>query len=111
MVIYTRTERNATIVSIAGRLDAVTAPEYEKKVSGLINTGNSCIVVDLEQLDYISSAGLRALLITAKLLKAKDGRVRIANIRGPVREVFTMSGFNTIFPMDDSVADSLAALS
>lgn len=111
MVIQTRKEMNTTVVTITGRLDAVTAPEYEKKVRELIDSGDICLVVDLEQLDYISSAGLRVFLVTAKLLKVKNGQVRIANIRGPVREVFDISGFNSIFQVDDSVAASLAALS
>jgi stage II sporulation protein AA (anti-sigma F factor antagonist) len=48
--------------------------------------------------------------VTAKLLKAKQGKVRFANVRGAVKEVFDISGFGSIFQMDDSVAASLAAL-
>jgi anti-anti-sigma factor len=111
MEFQTRTEANATIVTLGGRLDAVTAPEYEKNVRQLIEEGAIRLVVDFGKLDYISSAGLRGLLVTAKLLKAKKGQLRFAKVTGTVREVFDISGFNSIFPMDDSVADSLAALS
>jgi stage II sporulation protein AA (anti-sigma F factor antagonist) len=103
-------EADVTVVTMIGRLDAVTAPEYENKISALVNGGDIRMVVDFEKLDYISSAGLRALLVTAKLLKAKQGQVRFANVRGSVREVFDISGFGSIFQMDDSVASSLAAL-
>lgn len=110
MEFQVKNEANATVVTITGRLDAVTAPEYEKKVQELIGGGNLSFVVDFERLDYISSAGLRGLLVTAKQLKAKSGQVRFANVKGAVREVFDMSGFNSIFAMDDSVAAALAAL-
>jgi anti-anti-sigma factor len=111
MEIGTRKEGNATVATLAGRLDAVTAPEYESRINGLIEGGETLLVIDFEKLDYISSAGLRGLLVTAKLLKARQGQVRFANVRGAVKEVFDISGFGSIFQMDDSVASSLAAIS
>jgi hypothetical protein len=51
-----RTEENAVVVTISGRLDAVTAPDYERRIRELIESGNTCFVVDFEQLEYISSA-------------------------------------------------------
>ena len=110
MDIQTRRENNAVVVALSGRLDAVTAPDYERKIREMIDGGNTYFVVDFEQLDYISSAGLRALLLMAKLLKEKDGQVCFANVKGNVRSVFDMSGFTTIFKMEDSTAAALAAL-
>lgn len=103
-------EGNITVIAISGRLDAVTAPEYEKKMHELIDSGDIRFVVDFESLDYISSAGLRGLLVTAKLLKAKGGQVRFANVKGTVKEVFDISGFGSIFQMDESVTAALASL-
>jgi anti-anti-sigma factor len=111
MEIRTKKEAHATVVAITGRLDAVTAPEYEKKMQELIGGGDIRLVVDFEALEYISSAGLRGLLVTAKLLKAKGGHVRFANVAGTVKEVFDISGFGSIFQMDATVAGALAALS
>jgi stage II sporulation protein AA (anti-sigma F factor antagonist) len=110
MEIQVKKETNATVVTISGRLDAVTAPEYEKTVNELISAGGIKIVIDFDALDYISSAGLRGLLVTAKQLKGKGGQVRCANVKGTVKEVFDISGFGSIFQMDDSVADSLTKL-
>lgn len=110
MDLQTRSENNAVVVTISGRLDAVTAPDYEKSIRELIDVGNICIVVDFEQLDYISSAGLRGLLLMAKLLNAKGGRACLANVKGNVRSVFDMCGFNTVFKMENSVAEALAVL-
>jgi len=110
MDLQTKIENHAIVVTISGRLDAVTAPEYEKRIRELIDGGNHCFVVDFEQLDYISSAGLRALLLMAKLLREKDGKVCFANVQGNVRSVFDMSGFTALFKTESSVAEALVAL-
>lgn len=110
MDLQTRTENNAIVITMSGRLDTVTAPEYEKKIRELIDGGDNRFVVDFEQLDFISSAGLRVLLLMAKLLKEKNGQVRLANVKGNVHSVFEMSGFTTLFKMEDSIAAALATL-
>ncbi|MCE1226313.1 MAG: STAS domain-containing protein [Geobacteraceae bacterium] len=110
MTIQTTKEANATVLTIAGRMDAVTAPEYEKALNERIAAGESAFVIDFQGLEYISSAGLRALLATAKLLKTKNGQIRLANVLGTVREVFDISGFGSIFQIQDSVAAALADL-
>lgn len=111
MDIQTRKVANATLVSISGRLDAVTAPVYEKAVAQLMGSAEIALIVDFDALDYISSAGLRALLVTAKQLKGKNGQIRFANVKGTVKEVFDISGFGAIFQIDDSVASALSKLS
>ena len=105
-----RKEQDAVVVALGGRLDAVTAPDFEKRMRELIVGGAGALVVDFERLDYISSAGLRALLVIAKRLKAKGGGLRFANVGGGVRAVFDMAGFGSMFQLDDSVAAALAAL-
>jgi stage II sporulation protein AA (anti-sigma F factor antagonist) len=109
MHIETRKEGTATVVTVAGRMDAVTAPEYQKRLDSLVEEGNTRIVADFGQLDYISSAGLRSLLTTAKRIKAANGSIRLANVHGAVREVFDISGFASLFPMHGSVTDALAS--
>lgn len=111
MDIQTLKETKATVVTVTGRLDAVTAPAYEEAVNELINGGEIAFVVDFAGLDYISSAGLRGLLVMAKQLKGRGGKVRFANVKGTVKEVFDISGFATIFQMDDSVAAALSNIS
>jgi len=110
MTIQTVKEANATVLTITGRMDAVTAPEYEKALNERIAAGESAFVIDFQGLEYISSAGLRALLATAKLLKTKNGQIRLANVLGTVREVFDISGFGSIFQIQDSVSAALADL-
>lgn len=110
MEIQTRAEGGSTILTVTGRLDAVTAPLYEKNVRVLIEGADCHFVVDFAGLDYISSAGLRGLLVTAKLLKAKGKQVRFAGVTGAIREVFEVSGFESIFQIDESVEAALNAL-
>ena len=110
MDIQTKKEANAIVVTISGRLDAVTASEYERQFNELLAGGGASFVVDFGQLEYISSAGLRVLLATAKRLKGIGGTICFANISGMVKEVFTISGFGTIFQMHDSVPVALASI-
>lgn len=110
MDMQTSKQENSVVVTVAGRLDAVTAPEYEKRLDELLAGAETWFVIDFQRLEYISSAGLRALLATAKKLKGKGGRIRFANVTGSVKEVFDISGFGSIFQMDDSVAAALAKM-
>lgn len=99
----TKKEKGFTVVSITGKMDALTTPEAEGKLTGLIESGERDLVVDLEGLDYISSAGLRGILATAKRLKAERGDIVFANLQGHVTEVFKISGFHSLFKIFDSV--------
>ena len=110
MEFHTRKEGTISIISVTGRLDAVTTPEYESKITQLVQGGDHRLVIDFEKLGYISSAGLRGLLVTAKLIKSKSGDVCFANVTGPVKEVFAISGFQSMFKMHDSVAAAVSSL-
>ncbi len=102
MKLHTRKEGNVMIISVKGRLDAVTSPEFENQLSEMISKGDALFVLNLSELEYISSAGLRSILATAKKLKQKEGRILFAGLKGPVDEVFKISGFHSIFKIYDS---------
>lgn len=108
MDIQSSKESSATVVSVTGRMDAITAPAFDKTLNELIAAGETRFVVELAGLDYISSAGLRSILAIAKLLKGKGGLICFANVEGTVREVFDISGFGSIFRMHESVAGALS---
>ncbi|EXJ15670.1 STAS domain-containing protein [Imhoffiella purpurea] len=101
-------QADISIVTVTGKLDALTAPEYERRLGRLIEEGAQRIVVDFGPLVYVSSAGLRALLNTTKPLQARGGRIVYANLQEPVREVFEMTALLTLFRVHDSLADALA---
>ncbi|HEN21373.1 MAG: STAS domain-containing protein [Deltaproteobacteria bacterium] len=101
-IVYAKEEK-ASVVSVSGRMDGVSAPDFEQKMVSWINEGESNFVVDFGSLDYISSAGLRSILVTAKKLKAKNGRLLLCSLKDTVKEVFEISGFSSIVPIFDSV--------
>jgi len=107
MEIDTKKEKNATVVSVRGRLDAISSPVFEKELSGLMTEGGKDFVIDFSQLDYISSAGLRVILATAKKLKEKEGKLFLCSLQEMVREVFEVSGFSAIIPIYESVESAV----
>jgi anti-anti-sigma factor len=92
MQIQTSKEKNTIIVSVKGKIDAVTAPEFEKALSNLIAQGENIFLLNFSGLEYISCAGLRSILATAKQLKPKDGNILFSGLKGPVKDVFKISG-------------------
>ncbi|MDD8027549.1 MAG: STAS domain-containing protein [Acidobacteriota bacterium] len=110
MTIDGKRDNGRMIVTVGGRMDAVSAPEFDKRCEAWIAEGAESFVIDFAGLDYISSAGLRSLLVLGKKTAARKGRVVIASARDVVKEVFAISGFGSIFPMADSVAAALGRL-
>jgi len=107
MEIHTRKERDVTVVSVKGRIDAVTAPEFEKDLSDLISKGEFKFLLNLGDLEYISSAGLRSILSTAKKLKEQNGKIILTGLKGSVGEVFKISGFDSVFKIFDFEENAL----
>jgi len=104
-------KRNGVVIlALHGRLDASNAGDLEQRVLGLIAGGDTRFVVDGAQLDYISSAGLRVLLVAAKRLKATHGTIALAALQAQVKEVFDIAGFASIFPIHATAAAAVAAL-
>lgn len=102
-------EKDRFIIAVTGRMDAVTAPEFENRLLDWISAGETHLIVDLGGLEYISSAGLRSILTIAKNLKAKQGQIVLCTLRDTVKEVFEISGFSTIIPVCESVDAAIKA--
>lgn len=98
------------IVAVSGKLDALTAPAYEKAMKALFADGKTRSVIDFSELTYISSAGLRGLLAAAKQAKAAGGGIAFAGVKGNVLAVIEMTGFATILSLHDTVDAALGAL-
>ena len=97
MNIHATKEGNAIVMSLKGRLDAVASTEFERSLSDWISKGDNYFLLDFTELEYISSAGLRSILATSKKLKETQGKIFITGLRGPVKDVFEISGFLSIF--------------
>ena len=85
---------SAMKLTVSGRLDTTTAPDLEKEVRDSIE-GVDELTFDFEGLEYISSAGLRVLLATQKIMN-KQGTMKVVSVSGPVMEVFEITGFYEI---------------
>lgn len=87
-----RIESEVETLALIGRLDTVTAPELEAELEKILPETNA-LVFDMEQLEYISSAGLRIILKTQKALKSK-GEFKLIHVKEAVQEVFDITGFS-----------------
>ena len=96
------------IVRPRGRLDSSSAPEMERLIAEQLDTGTQRLVLDFTSLDYISSAGLRVVLVAGKKLRASKGKMVLVGLQDMVREVFEMSGFLALFPVRTTLAEGLA---
>ena len=105
-----RKDKGALVISLKGRLDSVTSPMLEKDLTDLMAGGERFLVMDLGDLEYISSAGLRSILVVVKRLKEKQGKLLLASLKGVVREAFEISGFSTIIPVFESVDSALSSV-
>jgi anti-anti-sigma factor len=98
------------VVSLSGRIDSTAAVEFEERLIQVIDTGCKNLVVDFLKIQFISSAGLRVLLLAAKKLKPYGGKVLLCNMSKDVREVFDISGFSTIFDIHETISDALKSI-
>jgi anti-anti-sigma factor len=95
------------VVSVDGRVDASNAPTLEQKLLALIAAGEKHLVIDCTQLEYVSSAGLRVLLVAAKRLS--DGTLGLAALNKQIHDVFDIAGFSSIFQIYRTQDEAIAA--
>lgn len=110
MNIGTKLVGDKLIATLSGRLDSLTAPEFDAWFGDRLAAGDNRLILDLTALNYISSAGLRSLLAAAKQSKTVSGKIVLCGLSGTVAEVFTMSGFLTIFTVVATPEEALRAM-
>ena len=98
MIASKKQEGSKLTLALEGRIDTLTAPQLESEISPMLE-GIDALVIDLAQVAYISSAGLRVLLSTHKKMLAAGGSLTIANAVPAVREVFDITGFSDILTL------------
>jgi anti-anti-sigma factor len=101
---------DVTIVKLAGRLDSGAAQSAEDNFTRVLGAGMPRLVVDLSGLEYISSAGLRVLLVAAKKVQQAKGKMVLFGLVPNVREVFAVSGFDKIFAIQADADTAVAAV-
>ena len=97
------------IVKPKGRLDAATGPALEAELAAATG-GGARLLLDFSELVYISSAGLRVVLLAAKKVKASNGRLALCSLNPQIAEVFKISGFDVIIDIHPSPDSALARL-
>ncbi len=106
------TERSGQtlIISAKGRIDGANATEVQGVLSSAFEPGVKLMLLDLGGLTYISSAGLRVIMLTARTLDRSGAKFAVGSPAGPIREVFQISGFDQIIPIFDSQAEAIESL-
>jgi anti-anti-sigma factor len=92
-----------------GRLDALTVPRFEGELRDHMDQGAAHIVVNFEDVTYISSSGLRVLLTARRLARGQGGDVKLCLLSPRVHEIFEMVGFTQVFGIYNSVEEAQAA--
>ncbi|MBU0467511.1 MAG: STAS domain-containing protein [Candidatus Omnitrophica bacterium] len=110
MDIKTRTKDGSTIIEIIGSLDGNTVNEAQEIILPLISSSNVSMVLDMKECGYVSSAGLRLLLMAAKQLSVQNGVLVLSGLSDEIQDVMEMTGFNNFFKTFDSVDSALDAL-
>ena len=98
MIINKKQNGSALVIALEGRLDTTTAPDLERELKESLE-GITDLTLDLTNLDYISSAGLRVLLSAHKTMM-KQGQMKVTNASEIVREVFDVTGFSDILNIE-----------
>ena len=103
-------EDNTLVVKAEGRVDGANAPEFQDELEAAIEETDRVVVLDMEQLSYISSAGLRVILLTARTLRQQDAKFAVCSLADPIREIFEISGFDKIIAIHASQAEAVSEL-
>lgn len=110
MIPSEKTKGKVLVLKPEGRLDSNTINAAEADMFAFLEKGETRVVIDLSNLDYISSSGLRLMLMMGKRLSLKSGKLALCGLKPQIREVFEISGFISILTVVDSRAEAEAAV-
>jgi anti-anti-sigma factor len=110
MIAKLETESGCKILRVSGRIDFESALDFEQQINSMIQQEGDCFIIELAEVELLSSAGLRVLLSTAKRVSHRDASLGLAAPSQVVSQVFEISHFNLLFKIFPSVAEAIAAL-
>lgn len=112
MKITTREIGPVQLITLDGRMDAMTSLEVEKTAKALMEAGHFKLVLDLSQVEYVNSSGLRVMMSVYKAChNHPDGDIRLAGVQPMVEQVMQITGFVTIFSSFPSADEAVASFS
>jgi anti-sigma B factor antagonist len=91
------------LVNVQGRLDQNLSPELEKQLFDLLARGHHRLIVDLTEVTYINSGGLRSLVSSWRRAQKQNGNVMLCGLNDRLREIFSMIGFDKVFQIYSTV--------
>ena len=109
MDIETRNLKHVTVVKPVGRVDSATAPELEKMLQGLLDADRSQIVIDLQETNYMGSAGLRVLVAMQKSARKSGGALRLTQLTTRIKEVFELAGLTSVFDIYPDIVEAVGS--
>ena len=109
MDLYEELVNGVTALSVKGRVDSTTAPALGQKLEAVVAAPASRLVVDFRDLEYISSAGFRVLLVVARRAEAAGSKLVLCSLSGKVRQLFDLGGFLDLFAIAASRDEAIAA--
>jgi len=101
---------DVVVVRLSGRLDSSAAPGAEERLSAAVSGEAPRVVIDMSALTYVSSAGLRVLLVAAKKVQQRKGKLALGGLAENVRAVFAATGFDSIMAIEHDAAAAIAAV-
>jgi len=111
MEIAQKEQNGIVTIMIKGRLDADSAPEADRIVKDALKGEGKRLLFDLGAMEYLSSAGLRVLLSAAKEIKRREGKIVLCALNQFVKEIFEVSGFQSLIPIEDTVESGIKRFS
>jgi anti-sigma B factor antagonist len=95
------------ILTLSGRLDASNSSEFREKILQIIEDGTRKVILDCENLDYISSAGLRVVLEAIKEIKRHEGKIMLCALQDYIKEVFEIAQFDAFLPIGATLEEAI----
>lgn len=109
MEILERNQNGVAVIEIKGRLDSKTTSDLEQKVLGILDSETQSLLVDMADLDYINSSGLRVLVMAYQRLKKSGGKLAICGTKDYIMEVFEIAGYHRLFNLFANQEEALAS--
>ncbi len=107
MEINQKNNNGIEIFSVKGSLDSNTSTEFETLIYAALENGQKKLILNLENLDYISSAGIRVMLKTTKDLKRMEGNIVLCSLQDYVKEVFEIAGFDGYLNIENNIETAI----
>lgn len=110
MELTTERHKDVLTVGVAGRVDGSDATAFAEALQDAVVPTDRAVIMDFGELAYINSAGLDAVVVTAKSLRGQDARLALCGLSEPIRNLFRISGLDKFLPIHDSRAEARASI-